>query len=108
MSAAWGQAAGICPRIEQSLKRPVPTGYELDAAGAHEFLTLRAQALEQAGFGVMLPAWWTRKGTKLQIAARARVKSPAMQAAAELSLDEIYSLVDDLFEAHGKTVPNLR
>ncbi len=29
-------------------------------------------------------------------------------ASSELSLDEIYSLVDDLFEAHGKTVPNLR
>jgi alpha-galactosidase len=29
-------------------------------------------------------------------------------ASSELSLDEIYSLVDDLFQAHGKTVPNLR
>ncbi len=87
--SALGQAAGICPRIEQSLKRPAPPGYELDAAGAHEFLTLRAQTLEQAGFGVMLPAWWTRKGTKLRLAARARVKSRAMQSAAGLSLDAI-------------------
>ncbi len=87
--AALGQAAGICPRVERSLKRPAPAGYELDAAGAHEFLTLRAGELEQAGFGVMLPAWWTRKGSKLQIAARAKVKSPAMQAEAGLSLDRI-------------------
>ncbi len=29
-------------------------------------------------------------------------------ASAELSLDEIYSLVDDLFEAHGKMVPRLK
>jgi SNF2 family DNA or RNA helicase len=94
--SALGQAAGICPRIEQSLKRPAPPGYELDTAGAHEFLTLRAQALEQAGFGVMLPAWWTRKGTKLQIAARAHVKSPAMQAAAGLSLDQIVRFDADL------------
>ncbi len=94
--SALGQAAGICPRIEKSLKRPAPPGYELDTAGAHEFLTLRAQALEQAGFGVMLPAWWTRKGTKLQIAARARVKSPAMQASVGLSLDEVLRFDIDL------------
>jgi SNF2 family DNA or RNA helicase len=91
-----GQAAGICPRIEHSLKRPAPPGYVLDTAGAHEFLTLRAQALEQAGFGVMLPAWWTRKGTKLQIAARARVKSPSLQGKAGLSLDEILRFDVDL------------
>jgi SNF2 family DNA or RNA helicase len=94
--SALGQAAGICPHVEQSLKRPAPPGYELDTAGAHEFLALRAQALEQAGFGVMLPAWWTRKGTKLQIAARARVKSPAMQAAAGLSLNQIVRFDVDL------------
>lgn len=29
-------------------------------------------------------------------------------ASSELTLDEIYALVDDLFEAHGKMVPNLR
>jgi alpha-galactosidase len=29
-------------------------------------------------------------------------------ASAELTIDEIYSLVDDLFAAHGKMVPNLR
>ncbi len=30
------------------------------------------------------------------------------RASAELTVDEIYSLVDDLFEAHGKMVPRLR
>jgi alpha-galactosidase len=29
-------------------------------------------------------------------------------AAAELTMDEIYSLVDDLFKAHGKMVPKMR
>lgn len=65
-------------------------------AGAHEFLTLRAQALEEAGFGVMLPAWWTRKGTKIQLAARARVKSPAMQGTSGLSLDQIVHIDVDV------------
>ncbi len=37
----------------------------------------------------MLPAWWTRKGSKLRPTARANVKTPEMQSASGLSLDEI-------------------
>ncbi len=87
--ASLGQAAALCPRIEQSLGSAQPEGYELDSSGAHEFLTQRAAALETAGFGVMLPAWWTRKGTKLRLAARAAVRSPRMKEGANLSLDEL-------------------
>ncbi|MGE0824898.1 MAG: DEAD/DEAH box helicase [Candidatus Binatia bacterium] len=87
--SALGQTAGICPRIERSLKTASPGGYELDAAGAYEFLTEKAQALELAGFGVLLPAWWTRKGTKLCLTARAEVTSPKLQTKGGLSLDTI-------------------
>ncbi len=89
LMTALGQACGICPDIEASLKGAAPAGFHLDAGGAYEFLTQRAWALEQAGFGVLLPAWWTRKGTKLKLAARAVVKSPKMQTKAGLSLDEV-------------------
>jgi hypothetical protein len=71
-----GQASGVCPRIEESLKAPTPAGYEMDAYGAHDFLTTKAMALEESGFGVMLPAWWTRKGAKARLAAGVTVKSP--------------------------------
>jgi SNF2 family DNA or RNA helicase len=74
--AGLGQAAAVCPRIEDSLKTATPSGYNLDVAAAHEFLTQKAWLLEQAGFGVLLPAWWTRKGTKLRLTAQAHVKSP--------------------------------
>ncbi len=84
-----GQASGICPRIEASLATFGPAGYEIDAAGAHEFLTQKALALKQSGFGVMLPAWWTGKGTKLRLTARAHVQAPKMQGGSGLSLDEI-------------------
>ncbi len=87
--SALGQASGICPNIESSLKGPAPAGYQLDTQGAYEFLTQRAWALEQAGFGVLLPAWWTRKGTKLKLSARAAVKGPKMQSKAGLTLDAI-------------------
>ena len=84
-----GQAAGICPRIETSLKKSAPGGYELDANGAYEFFLQKAFALEQAGFGVMLPAWWTGKGTKQRLSARAVVRAPKMQGGTGLSLAEV-------------------
>ena len=71
-----GQASCICAGIEQSLKSPTPSGYDLDSTAAYDFLNTKAAALEEGGFGVMLPAWWTRKGTKARLAAGARVKSP--------------------------------
>ncbi|MCG3162682.1 MAG: RNA polymerase-associated protein RapA [Acidobacteria bacterium] len=84
-----GQAAGLSPHIERSLKTAAPGGYDLDAIGAHDFLTEKAWMLEQAGYGVMLPAWWTRKGTKLRLSMRANVKSPKLQGSSGLSLDQI-------------------
>ncbi len=89
MLSALGQAATLCARIETSLKSAAPAGYDLDATGAHEFLSEKAGLLEQAGFGVFLPAWWTRKGTKLRLAARAVVASPKLKSKGMLSLDEI-------------------
>jgi SNF2 family DNA or RNA helicase len=87
--SALGQAAGLSPEIEQSLKATAPGGYDLGSSEAHQFLTERAWLLEQAGFGVLLPAWWTRKGAKLRLSMRANVKSPKMQGGAGLSLEEI-------------------
>ena len=84
-----GQAAALCPPIEESLKSAAPTGQDLDAVGAHAFLSETAGALEQAGFGVLLPAWWTRKGTKLRLAARAVIPTPKMTSKAGLSLDSL-------------------
>ncbi len=84
-----GQASGVCPFIEASLRAPNPAGCRLDAGGAYEFLTQRALILEQLGFGLMLPAWWTPKGTKLRLTTRASVKTPRMQSARGFTLHEI-------------------
>jgi len=70
------QAAGVCPRIEESLRSRKPSGYALDARGAYDFLTRTAPALEQAGFGTLLPEWWTGTGTQDRLSVRARVRTP--------------------------------
>jgi SNF2 family DNA or RNA helicase len=87
--SALGQASGLCPRIEASLHTAAPAGYALDTAGAHDFLTEKAAGLEQADFGVLLPAWCSGKGSKVRLAARALVRSPKLQANAGLGLDAI-------------------
>src|SRR5205823_5407812 len=87
--AALGQASKICPEVEASLKSAMPGGYPLPLAGAQDFLLEKAWLLEQSGFVVQLPSWWTRKGTKLRLTARANVKAPKMQAASGLSLETI-------------------
>ena len=84
------QSARICPAIESSLQASLPWGHDLDTPGAQAFLTKEALLLEQAGFGVMLPSWWTGRG-RLPVAVRAHVKAPTMQAGAGLDLDQILS-----------------
>jgi SNF2 family DNA or RNA helicase len=88
---ALGQASGICHPVEASLKTAAPGGFVADAVGAHAFLTETAWSLEQAGFGVLLPAWWTRKGTKQRLTVRANVKSPSMKGGSGLSLEDLVS-----------------
>jgi SNF2 family DNA or RNA helicase len=84
-----GEAARICPPIQDSLRGTIPDAHELDTAGAARFLTEHAAALEQAGFGIVLPASWSSKGTRLRLAARAKVRSPKMSSGAGLSLSDL-------------------
>jgi SNF2 family DNA or RNA helicase len=88
--ASLGQAAGVCPPVEESLRDPAPAEYDTDAHGAHLFLTESAAALEQAGFGVLLPSWWTGKGTRLRLGVRAQVRSPKLkESGAGVGLEEL-------------------
>jgi SNF2 family DNA or RNA helicase len=88
--SALGQAAGLCPPVEASLKSATPDTFTADTIEAHRFLTESSLLLEQAGFGVLLPAWWTRTGTKQRLSVAAQVKSPKSQSSAlGITLDEI-------------------
>ena len=87
--AAFGQAMGVWPAIEASLKRPDPAGLELNTAQAHPFLRQYAPLLQQSGFGVQWPAWWKRGRTKERLSAKAHATAPAMKAQGGLSLHTI-------------------
>ncbi|MBZ0257917.1 ATP-dependent helicase, partial [bacterium] len=87
--ASLGQVSRVCPNIDESLKTPEPAGYATDSNGAFHFLIEIAPIFEQMNFGVMLPAWWTRKGSKQQLSVRAHAKNPKMKATSNLSLNQV-------------------
>ncbi|MFO0925483.1 MAG: SNF2 helicase-associated domain-containing protein [Gemmataceae bacterium] len=86
---ALGQAAALCPPVEKSLKSAAPSEFYTDATGAYRFLSETAWLLEQAGFTVLLPAWWTRKGSRQRLSVQAEVTGPAMKGPAGLSMDKV-------------------
>ena len=90
--ASLGQASGICSGVADSLHRKRPAGRKLDAAMAYRFLTRESMALEEAGYGIILPAWWTRRGTKTKPTIRANVKTPQMQGGGGVSLATMLEL----------------
>ena len=85
-----GQAAGISTRVASSLEAVRPDGFSLGTEEAYDFLSEEALALEEAGFGVLLPSWWARKGAGLRLSARAKIRAPELQSESGiLSLDTI-------------------
>ncbi|MET3767769.1 SNF2 family DNA or RNA helicase [Marisediminicola sp. UYEF4] len=66
-----GKAARIYPGLEPGLRQSRPTALDLDSESAFAFLHEAAPALDEAGFGVLLPSWWDRRaklGLKLSAA----------------------------------------
>ncbi len=84
--ASLGQASGVCTGVADSLQRKRPAGRKLDEAAAYQFLTRESMALEEAGYGIILPAWWTRRGARTKPTVRANVKAPQMQGGSGVSL----------------------
>ncbi len=86
-----GQAAKLSPIVERSLNDATPTGASLDGSTAHKFLSETALLLEQAGFGVLLPSWWTRGGNRnrLALTTAAATKTSFSASTGALSLDAV-------------------
>jgi SNF2 family DNA or RNA helicase len=59
--AELGRASRVYPELATALRQPQPCALELDADGAYHFLSAAAPALDEAGFGVLLPSWWDKR-----------------------------------------------
>ncbi len=88
--SALGRASVLSAGVERSLSRTLPGGYSLDERGAYDFLSSESALLDRAGFGVLLPSWWTRKGGRARLSVRARVDSPeALHGTAGMTLEKM-------------------
>ena len=90
--SSLAQAGSVCPPITDSLKRKQPAGYRLNTEEAYGFLESQAAALQQAGYGVLLPSWWTRQGARTRPSIRARAKTPAMQGGSGMTMTSLIGL----------------
>ncbi|MFD5467643.1 SNF2-related protein [Kitasatospora sp. NPDC127059] len=68
--AELARAAHRWPALDGLRHRSRPSALPLDRSGALDFLRTAAPALAEAGFGVLLPAWWRRR-PRLGLALRA-------------------------------------
>ncbi|WP_441245393.1 SNF2-related protein [Kitasatospora sp. McL0602] len=64
------------PELAAALRSSRPTGLDLDREGALDFLRHAAPALAEAGFSVLLPAWWQRRPRLGLALATARTAAP--------------------------------
>ncbi|MFZ4702662.1 MAG: DEAD/DEAH box helicase, partial [Candidatus Methylumidiphilus sp.] len=88
-----GQAARIYPALWEGLETDQPIGLELSLEGAFGFLNESAWVLEDAGFRVIVPAWWTPQGrrrAKLKMRSSGKsAKSIASSSQSSLNLDAL-------------------
>lgn len=75
-----GYAARLFTPLERALHQGantngVPVYAELNADEAFEFMRESAALLEEAGFGVLIPSWWSRSSSRLGLKARVSSKS---------------------------------
>ena len=78
-----GHAARIYPRVWDGLETAQPVGFRLRLDEAFAFLKDSAWVLEDAGYTVMVPAWWTPEGrrrVKVRLRTSARPSKPGSAA----------------------------
>ena len=77
--AGLRMASHLCSPIARVLNKPNPVAVGLSYSEAYQFLTRDSQVLEQAGFHVSLPDWWSEspdRGLQLKMSVR-DVRQPA-------------------------------
>jgi SNF2 family DNA or RNA helicase len=84
-----GYAARIYPKLWAGLESDQPLGISLPLAEAFEFLKEDAWILEDAGYKVMIPAWWTPQGRKR---AKVRLKAKGKSVGANSKSKSYFSV----------------
>ncbi len=73
-----GRASRLFPLLEESLKFAHPRELALNTEEAYTFLRQSAPLLEQSGFGVLVPPWWSKSSTRLKVKLKLKPKIAAV------------------------------
>lgn len=88
-----GYAAHFFKPIERSLQQRSPTGMTLTGDEAYAFLRHCAPQLQRAGFGLLVPPWWnkpgTRLGVRLKLGSTAKLSGQAAVPTGHMNLDNL-------------------
>ncbi len=87
-----GQAARMYPPIWQGLETDRPVGLSLTLEQAFSFLKESAWLLEDAGFKVIVPAWWTPEGrqrAKIRMKVKGQKSTSATEGKNYFSMEKI-------------------
>ena len=94
-----GYAARMYPKIWEGLETDQPTGFELDIDEAFEFLREGAWILEDSGYKVIIPSWWTPKGRRrAKIRLRTAAKGAGSTQAVTRGLFGLNSIITYQYE----------
>ncbi len=77
-----GYAARIYPKLWQGLETDQPVSVALDLEEAFQFLSETSWVLENAGYKVIVPAWWTPQGrqrAKIRLQAKGKSASSSQE-----------------------------
>ncbi len=87
--AGLGYAARLFPPVTESLKSKRPTELTIDTSGAYTFLRETAPLLEGAGFGILVPPWWNKKGARLGVKVKMNSKGGEANAKSRMSMENL-------------------
>jgi SNF2 family DNA or RNA helicase len=102
-----GYAARIYPKLWEGMETDQPGEIRLPLTAAFDFLQSAAWVLEDAGYQVIVPAWWTPKGrqrAKVKLRASSTKKTAAVESSGYFSQTSLASYDYEL--AIGDTTVN--
>ncbi|HEU5003275.1 MAG TPA: DEAD/DEAH box helicase [Actinomycetota bacterium] len=73
--AGLGRASRLYPALQPALRTARPSGSDLATDDAYAFLAQGSPLLQQAGFGVLVPPWWSKRSARLGVKLSLRPKS---------------------------------
>ncbi len=88
-----GYAARFFPPLKRSLQRRNPDMITLTTDEAYTFLRQCAPQLQRAGFGLLVPPWWnkpgTRLGVRLTLSSTSKLKGQTAISTGHMNLDNL-------------------